>query len=61
MGVGLSIPAVMLAGPLVGGGLAWAAQRYLGAPGWAFPAGLLIGFAAGIRQTFHLIRQLERM
>ena len=57
--IALTIPMVMVSGPLVGWGLAWAAQRFLGAPGWTTPIGIVIGFLAGIRQTIQLIRRLE--
>jgi F0F1-type ATP synthase assembly protein I len=57
--VALTIPMMMAAGPLVGFGLGWAAGRYLGAPGWVTPICIAVGFAAGVRQTIRLIRQLE--
>jgi len=58
--IALSIPTMMAAGPLVGCGLGWAAQRYLNAPEWAMPVCIALGLAAGIRQTIKLIRRLDR-
>ena len=58
--IAMTIPMVMAAGPLVGWGLGWAARRYLGAPNWVMLVGVVVGLAAGIRQTILLIRQLER-
>ena len=57
--IALTIPMVMAAGPLVGFGLAWAAQRWLGAPGWTKFVGIALGTAAGIRQLMQLLKRMQ--
>ena len=60
LSLGLTIPALMVAGPLVGWALAWAAQTYLGAPQWTSAIGIAVGLAAGVRQVIHVIRDMNR-
>ncbi|MCG3196804.1 MAG: hypothetical protein GHCLOJNM_01283 [bacterium] len=59
LGVALSIPGLLLAGPLVGYGLGWCAKTYLGCPEWSVLVGLLLGLASGIRETVKVLKQLS--
>lgn len=56
----MMIPGLMAAGPIVGWGLAYLAQRFLGAPEWTTPIGIALGLAAGVRQVIRVIRDLNR-
>ncbi len=59
VGTALSIPGLLLAGPLVGYGLGWAAKTYLGAPIWITIVGLVFGLASGIRESILVIKKLS--
>ena len=58
-GPAVMIPGLLLGGPLVGLALGWLAEHYLGCPSWSRLVGLLIGIAAGIRETVIIIKRLE--
>jgi F0F1-type ATP synthase assembly protein I len=59
-GAALAIPGLLLAGPLVGYALGWAAQTYLGAPPWSRLAGLILGLVSGIRESILVIKTLMK-
>lgn len=59
VGAALSIPGLLLAGPLVGYGLGWTAKTYLGAPAWITLVMLLLGLISGIRESILVIRKLS--
>lgn len=60
VGLAMSIPTLLLAGPLVGLGLAWAVRRLTGWDYWWLNALLIaVGFAAGVRETIKVIRKLS--
>ena len=55
----LMIPSLMLAGPVVGFGIAWLIGRWTGwRPQWFTILMVLLGLAAGIRETIRVIRRL---
>lgn len=58
IGLAFAIPGMLLAGPLVGYGLGWCIDMYLGAPEWVRPIGLVLGFIAGIRETVIALKKL---
>lgn len=58
IGLAFAIPGMLLAGPIVGYGLGWLVDNYLGAPEWVRPIGLLLGFVAGIRETVLALKKL---
>lgn len=60
MGLALSIPGLLLSGPLVGYGLGWLAMRYLGWPAWVAGVGLILGLVSGIRESILVIKKLSR-
>jgi F0F1-type ATP synthase assembly protein I len=59
VGVALSIPGLLLAGPLVGYGLGWAAKTYLGTPKWVTMVCLLLGLISGIRESIIVIKKIS--
>lgn len=59
VGTALSIPGLLLAGPLVGYGLGWAAKTYLGAPVWTTLLLLVLGLISGIRESILVIKKLS--
>lgn len=59
-GGALAIPSLLLAGPLVGYGLAWAAIEYLGAPDWLLPLGVVFGVTSGIYESVRVIQKLSQ-
>lgn len=60
MGLALSIPGLLLSGPLVGYGLGWLAATYLKWPAWVAGVGLVLGLVSGIRESILVIRKLSR-
>ena len=56
----LMIPPLMLAGPLVGYGLGWLAQKYLHWGDWAPLAGLFLGFLAAIREIIIILKKISK-
>ncbi len=59
VGVALSIPGLLLAGPLVGYGLGWAAMTYLGAPRWVTMVCLVLGLISGIRESILVVKRIS--
>lgn len=59
LGLALSIPSLLVAGPLVGYGLGWLIRRWTGWGSWVTMAMVLVGIAAGIRQVVQVIRRLS--
>jgi F0F1-type ATP synthase assembly protein I len=59
-GAALSIPGLLLAGPLVGYGLGWVAAHYLGCPKWSPVAGLVFGLVSGIRESVIIIQKMAQ-
>lgn len=59
VGAALSIPGLLLAGPLVGYGLGWAAKTYLGAPRWVTMVCLVLGLISGIRESIIVIKRIS--
>jgi len=60
LSLGLTIPGMFLAGPLVGWALGWAIHKYVYAGGWVIPLCIVLGFVAGIRQIIMVIRDMNR-
>lgn len=58
VGLAFAIPGLLLAGPLVGYGFGWLAVTYLGAPEWAKPIGLALGFISGVRESVLALRKM---
>lgn len=58
VGLAFAIPGMLLAGPIVGYGLGWLVDVYLGAPEWVRPLGVLLGFIAGVRETVIALKKL---
>ncbi len=57
VGTLVSIPMILAMSPVVGGALGWIADRFFGTRPVFTLVFLLIGFAAGIRETWSLIRK----
>ena len=55
----LTIPALMVSGPLVGMGLGWLIQRWTGWGPWIKWVMLGLGLIAGIRETIKVIRKIS--
>ena len=55
-----AIPGMLLAGPLVGYGLGWAAEYYLGLPEWIRLVGLALGFVSGVRESIVALKRLTK-
>lgn len=49
------IPMLLLAGPAVGYGLGWLAERWWGGSPWGVVAGVLFGMAAAFRQVYLIL------
>lgn len=58
LGLALSIPTLLAAGPLVGYGLAWLIRRWTGWGPWVTMVMVLLGIAAGIREVVQVIKRL---
>lgn len=52
MGLGFRIGIELVVGVAVGTGGGWALDRWLGTAPWLMIAGLIVGFAAGLRNVF---------
>lgn len=52
MGLGLRIGVELVVGVAVGAGGGWALDRWLGTTPWLMMLGLILGFAAGLRNVF---------
>ena len=57
VGTLVSIPTILAVSPLVGGAIGWGADRLFGTRPVFTLVFLLLGFAAGIRETWSLIRK----
>ena len=60
MGIAITIPMVLLAGPLVGWFIGSWLDKKFGTEPWFLTIMLIMGLAAGIRQTIQLIKQISR-
>jgi len=60
MGLGLAIPGMLLAGPLVGYAFGWVADIYLGCPSWTRLVGLGLGFVSGVRESIIALKRLTK-
>lgn len=58
-GLALMIPSVMAAGPLAGLLIAWLVRRLTGWGDWVTAVLILLGLAAGVRETIRIIRRLS--
>jgi F0F1-type ATP synthase assembly protein I len=58
-GVALTIPALLVSGPLVGYGLGWLIRRWTGWGPWVDVLMLLLGLIAGARETIKVIRKIS--
>lgn len=58
-GLALTIPMMLLAGPLVGYGMGWLVRRWTGWGGWIEIVFLILGFVAGVRETINIIRRMS--
>jgi ATP synthase protein I len=56
-GVAYRILVEMLAGVLVGGGLGWLFDQWLGTRPWLMVAMIVLGFAAGMSNAYRVTRQ----
>jgi ATP synthase protein I len=56
-GVAYRILVEMLAGVLVGGGLGWLLDQWLGTRPWFLMAMIVLGFAAGMSNAYRVTRQ----
>ncbi|MCP4290581.1 MAG: AtpZ/AtpI family protein [bacterium] len=54
------IPMMMLAGPAVGYGLGWLAEKQWGGEPWTSTTGVLVGLAAAFRQIIILLNKKSR-
>jgi ATP synthase protein I len=52
---GLRLSTEMVAGVLVGAGVGWALDRWLGISPWGLIVFLLLGFAAGVRNVVRAV------
>jgi F0F1-type ATP synthase assembly protein I len=59
VGVAMAIPAILAASPIVGYLLGQWADGWLGSAPYGGLAGLLLGLAAGVRETVLLVRRLN--
>lgn len=59
LGLALSIPSLLVAGPLVGYGLGMLIQHLTGWGMWVSWLTLTLGIVAGIRETIKVIRKLS--
>lgn len=59
LGLALSIPTLLAAGPLVGFGLGWLIRHWTGWGEWVTWVMVLLGIVAGIRETVLVIRRLS--
>lgn len=57
VGMLISIPMILAASPVVGGAIGWAMDRFLGTRPLFTILLLAAGFAAGIKETWSLIRK----
>ena len=57
VGTLVSIPMILAVSPVVGGAIGWALDRFLGSRPVFTLILLCIGFAAGVRETWSLIRK----
>jgi ATP synthase protein I len=55
MAHGLRLSTELVAGVLVGAGLGWALDRWLGISPWGLIVFLLLGFAAGVRNVVRAV------
>jgi ATP synthase protein I len=56
-GVAYRVLVEMLAGVLVGGGLGWLLDQWLGTRPWLLVAMIVLGFAAGMSNAYRVTRQ----
>jgi ATP synthase protein I len=56
LGFGLRVGIELIAGLIVGVGLGWLADRYIGTRPWGLLAGFLLGSAAGIFNVFRAVQ-----
>ena len=53
---GLRLSTELVAGVLVGAGIGWALDRWLGISPWGLIVFLLLGFAAGVRNVVRAVQ-----
>ena len=65
MALGFRLSSELVAGVLVGGGIGWALDRWLGISPWGLIVFLLLGFTAGVlnvmRSAGVIAKQSERL
>lgn len=59
IGMAMSIPMMLLSGPLVGYGLGWLIRRMTGWGPWVEAIMVGLGLIAGIREVINVIRKLS--
>ena len=57
MGIGFRIGIELVVGVVIGAGGGYALDRWLGTAPWLMVLGLVVGFAAGLRNVFRLTAQ----
>lgn len=59
LALAVSIPALLVSGPLVGFGLGWLIRHWTGWGPWVTWVLVLLGTVAGIREVIQVIRKLS--
>mgnify|MGYP006282521129 CR=1 FL=1 len=59
IGLALSIPSMLLAGPLVGYGIGYLVRQWTGWGEWVTFFFIVLGFVAAVRETIKIIRKLS--
>jgi F0F1-type ATP synthase assembly protein I len=59
VGMALSIPTLMVSGPLVGYGLGWLVRHWTGWGAWVEALLMALGMIAGVREVIKIIRKIS--
>ena len=59
VGLAITIPAMLAATALIGCGIGFFLDRWLGTSPWLLILFILFGFGAGIRETISLVRKIN--
>ena len=59
VGLAMTIPMLLLSGPLVGYGLGWLIRRWTGWGEWVIAVCVLLGLVSGIRESIKVIRRVS--
>lgn len=60
VGLGVMVPGMLFGSVLVGCGLGYLADKWLGTSPWGILVGLVVGSVAGVREMLKLLKKIQK-